>query len=117
MNKRQELLLDLLELKRPIKEIAAALSTYPWDSDSELVLLTPGGISEILRRYVDGNVTAGDVEHWANAIEGRDDIGIKPGATRAILHELANPVLTQPLTPSRATVLFAMLSHDLADQQ
>lgn len=115
MNKREKLLESLLELKRPIKDICAALSTYPWDSDTELVLLTPGRTSEILSRYVAGDISAGDVEDWANAIEVRDDIGIKPGATRDILHELANPILTEPLTPSRAKVLLGMLSQDHSD--
>jgi len=63
-------------------------------------------IAAALRRYADGQLTGAAIENWANAIEGRDDIGYEPRSTVGrLLHELANPVLTKPLSPSRATDL------------
>jgi len=48
---------------------------------------------------------------WANAIEGRDDIEFNPDTTAGrLLHELANPVFTEPLTPARAAELLELIS-------
>jgi hypothetical protein len=42
---------------------------------TELALLSVGHATNILNRFVTGRIPAVEVENWANAVEGRDDIG------------------------------------------
>ena len=104
MEERKELLERLLKFEKPIEPTKAALAKFPWDSDIELVFLSASHFLNLFKRYLNGNVTADEVENWANAIEGRDDVGFVAGnkkVLREIIHELANPLLTQPLTKKR----------------
>jgi hypothetical protein len=49
---------------------------------------------------------------WASAIELRDDIDYDPdSAAGRLLHELANPLLTLPLTSVRAAELLEFISQ------
>lgn len=109
---RYAILQSLLRLEQPLASLADAVRQVPWDSDEYLVMLTRGHLIAILDRYVQAQLAAEDVEGWANAIESRDDIGFHEDAeaeVREILHELANPVLTVPLTRDRAVELLTRL--------
>lgn len=99
----------LLNLTAPLSEIQAALSAFPWDSDEELVTLDSRHLSAVLDRYANGGLTDKEVEAWANFLEMREDIGMKSQIVRQCLHELANPVLEQPLTKVRAQWWIAKL--------
>src|SRR5688572_27360607 len=93
---RMRVLRSLLELDRPIDIVLGDLAAVAWDSEEELVILRPAHVIEILNRFRSGRVGAQDVERWANANEGRDDIGFEDDS-RALLKEaifcLANPDL------------------------
>ena len=96
----------LLRLEQPLSTATDALRQFPWDSDDFIVLLTRHHVDAVFRRYIDGKVTAAEIEAWANALEGREDIGFDEeieGELRDVVHELANPFLTGPLTLERAT--------------
>jgi hypothetical protein len=87
------------------------LSALGWDSDEELVILDAAHISTVLNRLLAGEISVADVEDWANAIECREDIGLLQGSPVAdALDELANPVLTRPLTRASAAEWVVVLS-------
>ena len=68
-------------------------------------------LASLLRRYRDNELGSEDLETWANAIEGRDDISYEQSSTAGrLLHELANQRLTAPLTPERAAELLDSIS-------
>jgi hypothetical protein len=97
---------DLLELPRPLSEILRDVAQLPWDSNVEHAELTTRHLASVLRRHLEGVLDGKAVEDWANAIEMRDDIAYDPDSTAGeILHELANPLLTEPLTSKRAAEL------------
>lgn len=78
-----------------------ALSVFPWDCEESLVTVTAADAHAILRRYVDGGLSAVQVEAWADAVEVRDDIDFEGGSSglvRECIHELANPSLEGELT-------------------
>ncbi len=105
-DKRVELLGRLLSMERSPSVIRSELGRFPWDSDEELVVLRRKHCIAILNRFLVGTVSAAEVEDWANTVEGRDDIGLEPGnesQLREMIHELANPMLTTPLTVDSAT--------------
>ena len=105
MNERKKALEALLGFERPVEQLRTALAMFSWDSDTELAFLSVGHAANILNRFVTGRTSAGEIENWANAVEGRDDIGFESSneqLLRELVHELANPLITQPLTRERA---------------
>ena len=108
---RTSQLKELLHFSRPVAEVVSDLSGFGWDSEAELATLEAAHISTVLNRFLSGEISAADVEDWANAIECREDIGLLPGSpVTDALDELANPVLTRPLTRDSAAEWVAVLS-------
>ncbi|MGI5214911.1 hypothetical protein [Plantactinospora sp. CA-290183] len=96
---------NLIELRLPLDEATTALTRFPWDSDAELVALTRADALRLLRRYLHGDLTAVDCQRWAEALEGRDDIGLETGfenLLKGFLFEIATPALFGDLTPALA---------------
>lgn len=111
MDSREPVLKELLSFTRPISDIARELSAYGWDAPSPLVVLEAVHISSTLKRFMAGELSSAQVDDWANCIECRDDIEYDPSSAIGLaLHELANPLLTRPLTRQSAAALVAALS-------
>jgi len=112
IQKRTKLLTSLVALNGCLKETCSELSRLGWDSSHDLVLLTKNHALSALRRFLDGSLSASEVEEWANAIEGREDIGFEgqnEDMLQELIYELANPILTRPLTSSSAAEWIARL--------
>jgi hypothetical protein len=108
MNERKKSLEALLAFEQPLEQHRTELAAFSWDADTELAFLSLSHIANVLTRFVADSMVATEVEAWANAIEGRDDIGFESAneqQLRELLHELANPLLTQSLTRERAVEL------------
>ena len=100
--KRIESLNALLSRTITIDSAIELLSREPWDSDLPLVTVSVSHIESELRRFLDGELNAQDVEHWANVFEARDDVAFADHIVEEIVFELANPTLDGPLTASSA---------------
>ena len=103
-DERIKALQDLIELREPIPVAISRLRHFSWDSDAELVTLRGSDLIQILDKYLQGELSSTDVEEWAEALEGRDDIGYESRLSdtlRQIVFELANPLLTTPIGPGR----------------
>jgi hypothetical protein len=110
---RQEVLESLVNMSAPLEEIRSQLREFSWDSDKELVTLTVERVKDVLGGYIQGLVPADIVQEWAEAIEGRDDIGFELSHKDAIvdvLHELANPALYGSLKTGSAAELLSRLT-------
>ncbi len=100
-----ELLNSLLKFEQPLSEILPLLNSFEWDSEKALILLNKRHIVEIIQRYLDGKLSSSEVEDWANAIEGREDIEYERDCEQMIddaIYELANPLLTRSLSADSA---------------
>jgi hypothetical protein len=109
---RARTLRRLLNGERPLDAAIEAIATLPWDSDEELVTLTPAHVINMLERFVSGEFSTTDIERWADAIEGRDDIALDAGAAdplREVIFELANPSIHAPMTTASARALVTRL--------
>lgn len=103
--RRHDVLVDLIELRRPLGAAIAAVKELPWDSDVEIVLLARANAVALLQRYLRGELGAADLERWADAIEGREDIGSEQGheeLLRAFVFETANPALAEHISDGYA---------------
>lgn len=109
---RIELLRDLIEVAIPIPMAASRLAELAWDAEADLVELKPEHCTNVISQFIRGSIARSEGETWANAVEGREDIGISAPMVGEVLHELANPRLTFPLSPSRAEVLLKLLQND-----
>jgi hypothetical protein len=105
--KRIDALQALVRFDKPLGEVFETLSQYPWDGE-ELVVLSCAHVASVLNRFMNGTISAADVENWADAIEGRDDIGFDAESRDLLkdaIWELANPILTNELSRDSAKVL------------
>lgn len=112
--RRLALVRDLLEMTMPLGNVIRDLSTMAWDYDGEGVELTTEHLANALQRYLRGDVSESDIELWANQVEGRDDVQFQESAEsviKEVLHELANPLLTQLLDHPRAIQLVRNLTR------
>lgn len=100
----REILLDLIEVRLPLADAIAAVRELPWDSDIELALLERAHVITLLQRYLRHELTPADLEEWANAVEGREDIGLEPACEEleAFVFETANPLLAEPISEENA---------------
>ena len=95
----------LVECSAPLEQISAELRKHPFDTDECLFIITPAHMRSILKRFLSGELSAEQIERWANLIEMRDGLEFadgEDGPSRECLHELANPLLTEPLTNKSA---------------
>lgn len=115
---RAEAVGDLVELRVPVEQAAAALARFPWDSDEELHVLTRADALRLLKRYKRQELTVVECQRWADALEGRDDLGLEDGfedTLKEFLFQIATPELTEPLTPHVATRWEATLNREGGD--
>lgn len=112
-DKRRLLIIaDLLAMARPLKDIANELAEFNWDYEGDGIELRPQHLCSVLEHFLEGKLTATEIEEWANLIEMREDVAVKGVAKKKmedVLHELANPLLTQPLDRIRAREIFDAL--------
>lgn len=112
MSRRADLLRDLVSGALPTADLSKELATFGWDSEEELVTVNRSDVSKMLEDYVAGRRSESDVRAWAEAIEGRDDIGLAAAdeeVLRDTIFELANPELSHALTPLLAQRLLRRL--------
>lgn len=109
---RAEALKRLLNFEGKPSEIVRSLGLFGWDSEDELVILSRGHIASVLQRYLNSKLASVEVEDWANAIEGREDIGYEKGCEELLnetIFQLANPVLAKELDDDFANELIRLL--------
>ena len=101
----------LANISVPIPEAVSCLAKFPWDSETELVQLNHERFRNVLLQFKQGVLSEAEVENWANALECRDDVGFATSFLRELLHELANPLLTQRLSSEQADLWLSQLQH------
>ena len=88
------------------------LRAYGWGASGELVVLTAVDAIRLLERFLRGELTARQVEHWAELLEMRDDVAYEErwsNELRQLLFVLANPEVNETITPSLAIRLRRVL--------
>lgn len=112
MQSRTQLLSNLLSYSHPLEQTVASLRQFSWDAEAGLIILSRNHAIQLLERYLRNDLANSDVEAWANAIEGREDIDYESGyedSLQEIIHILANPILTEPLDVELAERLLKKL--------
>lgn len=112
MSERGEVLAALVAWTRPLDELTEQLRKFSWDSDEELVTVGPDEVARILDSFLRGSASADEIERWADAVEGRDDIAFEPPEVVDVVFALASPELSGgSLTAERAGELLRRLGR------
>ena len=102
---REEALNSVVRYERPLEMLRNALAPWPWDWDSAPIAhVSNDAVRNVIRRYLAGDLSAADVEEWANLLEVREDVDFEPAAASAIF-DLANPELEGALPVLAAKIL------------
>ncbi len=107
MSSRTNVLVDLLELQRPLLEVAELLAKFPWDSEEELVRLTEENVADAVRRFLDGQLSGDEIHRWAGLIACREDIDYE--GFEDLIMRLATPEINHPLDRAIAVDILASL--------
>lgn len=102
----------LVEYSVPLDDSARALRKFEWDYDGPAFFVTRLHLVSIAERYLKGDLSASNIELWANLLEGRDDISFESGYEKELsnfVYELANPLLVGSLDHRRATEIIDLL--------
>jgi hypothetical protein len=106
---------DLLKNSKPLHKIVAQLATLSWDYEGDCVTLKRMHVFSILERYRLNQLSAEEVEYWANQIESREDIVFEEGWEQEIgdvIYQLANPELTRHLNQEQLQSMLVELCRD-----
>lgn len=109
VEQRQAAVENLVHLRVPVDQAVSVLTTFPWDSEQELVTVGIAEVETALNRFVEGDLSADELEAWANGIECREDIEFRPSGVIDVITEIANPVLFSALDNKTARELLARL--------
>lgn len=109
---RFDVLRNLIILSRPLEDLTADLSQLSWDYEGDPLVVNASQIKEILLRYLNGDISARELEQWANLIECREDLEFEERHHDAIentIYCLANPSLQGAISSDACQVLLKTL--------
>lgn len=107
----RDLVLALLEVSPERQRVLAALSAFPWDSNSA-VEREPWMLRLTLERTMRGTHSVELLAQWTDDFEVRQDIEMPDARVRGIIHVLANPSLDGPTDAARLHDWISELSTD-----
>ncbi len=99
--KRQEALLDLVELRTTVVDALERLSAFGGPTEDPGVTLTVRHLSRALDDFDARALDEADLVAWAEAVHGREDIEVDPVERDLLadaLFELSTPELFGPMT-------------------
>ena len=114
---RLDVLKALIELSSPLNDLRSSLQKFDWDFQGVPIEFGRIHLVNVLRRYLNRELVATDIEQWANLLEAREDIFFEKnaeGQLDEVLYELANPVLTASLDDDRASAIIEALTGGLS---
>ena len=103
----------LLKFQERISVLEEAIKQFPWHYDGPCERLMTSHLANALNRFLREEISATDVENWANFIECREDIDFEEGQEETftdVLFELANSTLQGELTKQSCRGLLSRLS-------
>jgi hypothetical protein len=106
---RRAALISLLAYERPIEELRLALAQFEWDCPQPLVSLTRNHVLIMLEKFLAGELTAEEVEAWADLVEVRDDIEFTDDQVLDAIFVLANPAINGVLDNQLANQLVSRI--------
>jgi hypothetical protein len=103
MNRRAEILQELVRYQLPTGPLLIELRSFGWDwvEDEPLLILKKDDLIRIIDRFLSGEITATQLQEWAENLECREDIDfekIDKETIDAVFFRIATPFINEPLT-------------------
>ncbi len=101
MKDRSILIRELARLERPVIDVMTDLQNYDWNCDAELYVLTILDVRNVMKKYLDNEISASELSTWADKLEMREDLDYEDGRNKEIatlLFNLSSPEINQPIT-------------------
>lgn len=100
---RYDVLTALIEFSETVASLAAKLKTIPWDSDEAIVTLTSQQVAHAITKCLRGQISATELQRWAELIEVREDIDFdsnRSAEIKDVIFTIANPDINGELSPA-----------------
>ena len=105
----------VIELGEPLADVLAQLAKFePPQSSGAVVQLERSHLQRALNLFLEGKLSAEDVESWASVIEASRDVKSQAkdeDVLRRAIHQMANPYITRELTVDSARELLKQLDQ------
>jgi len=102
VNRRAEILKELVRFESPSEPLLRELQTFGWDwSGAPLVVLGKEDLLRIIDRFLTGKITAAKLQEWAENLEVREDVAFDEKSAELlndIFFRIATPMINEPLT-------------------
>ncbi|MDD5262307.1 MAG: hypothetical protein PHD76_10725 [Methylacidiphilales bacterium] len=106
MNRRAEILQELVRYKKPTGPLMLELNSFGWDWLGEpLLILKNEDLLYIIDRFLADQITAAQLQEWAENLEAREDVAFdKKEETLLddVFFRIATPFINEPLTKETA---------------
>ncbi len=89
MNRRAEILLELIKFETPAGPLINELQGFCWDwiNEEPLVRITKDHLLRVIDRFLADELTAVQLQEWAENLECREDVGFDQ-KQEAVLEEV-----------------------------
>jgi hypothetical protein len=102
MNRRAEILHELVRFEKPSDALMSELKSFGWDWDGDpLLILKKEDLLRIIERFLANDITAAQLQRWAENLEIRDDVAFDEQEKElldSVFFRLATPEINEPLT-------------------
>lgn len=108
MMNRTQALQQIITFGEHRDDAVSALGQYGWDPEFDVINVDPSALLHVLNKYVQGNITADDLELWANFIECRDELDYS--VIEGYIYALADPEQMGDITVTHIERMIIVLS-------
>jgi hypothetical protein len=102
MNRRAEILQELARFEMPSGPLLLELQSFGWDwPDAPLLILKREDFLRVIDRFLAGQVSATQLQQWAENLEVREDVDFDESDRELLDHiffRIATPMINEPLT-------------------
>jgi len=119
MNRRAEILRELVRFEKSTAPLKSELGSFGWDWVGEpLVILQKNDLLRIIDRFLNGDISAVQLQEWAENLEVRDDVRFderEKDLLDAVFFRIATPFINEPLTVASVSEMKRKLLENTAN--
>ena len=120
MNRRAEILHELVRFEKPSDPLMRELKSFGWDwaEESPLLILKKEDLLRIIDRFLAGQISADQLQEWAENLEVREDVAFDEEESEliySVFFRIATPEIHEPLTQESVRRMQAELSSKKGD--
>jgi hypothetical protein len=103
MNRRAEILEELVRYEKPSEPLMRELKSFGWDwpEGAPLVVLKKEHLLRVIDRFLADEITAAQLQEWAENLEAREDVAFDPKEEELlddVFFRVATPFINETLT-------------------